>query len=75
MYTLVEIISDADGLVGLSSEYGRQLWSRCKVRKQHSCQECEQSFPVGSEMYRPITNGYNRMRRLCENCVQHGGIA
>lgn len=69
-YILVEILSD--GLVGLfSDEYGRQLWSECRVRKQHKCQECGLLFPAGSMMYRPVTNGYNRMQRLCGTCVRH----
>ena len=69
MYRLVEILGDE--LIGLSSRYGRQLWATVKVRKQHRCQHCEELFPVGSKMYCPITNGYNRMHRLCEDCIKH----
>lgn len=72
MYKLVDIL--ADGLVALSSEYGKQLWCSCKTRKEHKCQECEQLFSIGSAMYRPITNGYNRMQRLCEDCIRYLGI-
>lgn len=69
MYTLIKRLSD--DLVGLSSyDYGRQLWSKCKVRKQHRCRGCGKSFPVGSEMYRPITNKRNRMKRICEGCIR-----
>ena len=67
MYRLIKVLSD--GIVGLSSEFGRQLWCICKMHKQHECQECGQSFPIGAEMYRPLSNGFNRMRRLCKGCV------
>jgi hypothetical protein len=70
LYILVRTLSD--GLVGLSSyDYGRQLWSRCKTRKQHKCRVCGGLFPVGSTMYRPLTNKGNRMERICENCIRH----
>ncbi len=69
VYTLVQTLSD--GLVGLFSErYGRQLWSRCRMRKQHNCRGCKEVFSSGSQMYRPVTNGYNRMERLCEGCIR-----
>lgn len=67
-YRLVTVLSD--GLVGLSSEYGRQLWACCKMRKQHQCTVCKRPFPVGSKMYRPIGNSYNRMQRICEECIR-----
>lgn len=67
-YRLVAVLSD--GVVGLSSEYGRQLWACCKMRKQHICQVCKRSFAVGSEMYRPVGNSYNRMQRICEECIR-----
>jgi hypothetical protein len=67
-YILVKVLSD--GLVGLSSEeFGRQLWDRCRTRKTHECQVCHEWSGVGSQMYRPITNGYNRTHRICEDCV------
>lgn len=67
-YRLVTVLSD--GLVGLSSEYGRQLWASCKMRRQHKCEVCERSFPIGSKMYRPVKDDHNRMKRICEECVQ-----
>ena len=67
-YSLVTVLTD--GVVGLSSEeFGRQLWHRCSTRKVQECEMCHWKFGVGSRMYRPITNGYNRMQRLCEDCV------
>lgn len=69
MYRLVRVLSE--GLVGLSSEYGRQLWVVCKMRRQHECVGCGRSFSAGSEMYRPLTNLSNRARRFCGGCIQH----
>lgn len=69
MYKLVRVLSE--GLVGLSSEYGWQLWVICKVRKQHECVGCRKSFSAGSKMYRPLTNLSNRMRRLCGFCIRN----
>lgn len=68
MYRVVAILSD--GLVGLSSQYGRQLWACCKMRKEHKCQACKRVFTIGAEMYRPVGNSYNRMERICAECIQ-----
>jgi len=68
-YNLITI--PGEGLALLSSEkHGRQLWAQCKTRKTHKCHECDTTYPVGTEMYRPITNGYNRMQRICAQCIQ-----
>lgn len=52
------------------SEYGRQVWSRCKLRKHQGvkCAQCD--TPVGAEAFRPVTNRSNRMRRICTYCAQ-----
>ena len=68
MYRVVAVLSD--GLVGLSSQYGRQLWACCKMRKEHKCQMCERLFYSGSKMYRPVGNSRNRMQRICAECIQ-----
>jgi len=68
MYTLVSI--PGDGLALLSSaRYGQQLWVQCKTRKAHQCRECGLICSAGTVMYRPLTNGYNRMERVCVGCV------
>jgi hypothetical protein len=58
-------------LVGLSSQYGVQLWSAITLRKSKACFVCEIVMPRGAPAYRPITNGDNRMDRLCVRCVEH----
>ena len=59
-----------EGIVGLSSSYGDQMFVRSKIRKNNSCELCCASLKPGDQAYRPITNGYNRMHRLCVACVQ-----
>jgi hypothetical protein len=60
-----------DGLVGLTHPtYGEQLWVAGAVRKRgKECQDCKKMIPAGAMAYRPLTNGYNRMERLCVECV------
>jgi hypothetical protein len=55
------------GIAGLVSEYGKQLWSTGKCRKDFVCQITGKNIPKGSVAYRPITNGYNRMHRISED--------
>ncbi len=62
-YTLVKVIGE--GLVGLDHpEYGRQIWSRCKVRKIWDCKASEKRIRPGEGAWRPVTNGQNRMHRI-----------
>ena len=68
MYRLVTILL-ADGLIGLSSEYGRQLWCLAGVKKRVSCCECGVKFASGTKMYRPIHNAPNRGQRMCQDCA------
>ena len=68
-YSLITIPGDGLALL-FSGEYGRQLWVQCKMRKTHKCYECDATYPVGTGMYRPMTNGYNRMQRICAQCIQ-----
>jgi hypothetical protein len=67
-YTFVKRMND--DLVGLSSSHGQQLFTRARVRKHRACALCKRKILPGSLAYRPITNGYNRMHRLCVPCVQ-----
>jgi hypothetical protein len=58
-----------DGLVGLQSKYGIQLWSRTKLRKDSKCAVCEDPIAKGTTAFSPLTNDMNRMERVCEPCV------
>lgn len=58
------------GLVGLTSSHGQQLFTRGKLRKAKSCALCKFPLKPGTLAYMPVTNGYNRMHRLCVACVQ-----
>jgi len=57
------------GIVGLSSSHGRQLFVCGRLRKPKPCALCGVELKVGDRVYRPITNGYNRMHRLCVACI------
>jgi len=58
------------GLARISTdEYGAQLWTRRKLRKDNrGCVDCEQPIAKGAFAWGPLTNGYNRMHRLCHPC-------
>lgn len=60
-------------IVGIThARYGRQLWvlMGVPIRKPQECTICEQRFGPGStKMFRPVTNGYNRMERICQRCI------
>jgi hypothetical protein len=68
VYTFAKRLSAT--LVGLSSQYGEQLWAAITLRKNKDCFVCEIAMPRGGKAYRPITNGDNRMDRLCVSCVE-----
>jgi len=61
------------GLARISTdEYGAQLWTRRKLRKDnHGCVDCKQPIAKGTFAWGPLTNGYNRMQRLCHLCFTH----
>lgn len=67
-YRFVKRLSDE--LVGLASSHGQQLFNRRKLRKPRPCDLCEAGLKPGDRAYGPITNGYNRMHRLCVPCVK-----
>ena len=66
------VVRMSEGLVGADTECGRQMWVRTKsgTRKAHRCIVCQEPIPKGSLAYLPITNGYNRMVRVCVKCVE-----
>jgi hypothetical protein len=60
-----------DGLALITHfRFGQKLWALCKTRsrKTNECVLCGNT--VGSLSYRPITNGGNRMDRICVKCVE-----
>lgn len=67
VYHLVKTM--ADGVVGMRSVYGYQLFTRCKLRKPKKCAECGVDLRKGEEAFSPLTNAMNRMHRLCVPCV------
>lgn len=47
------------------SGYQKQnIWSKCKLRKPMKCYLSGEMMPAGTEVYRPITTGYNRGHRF-----------
>jgi hypothetical protein len=52
------------------SIFGRQCWTKAKitkrVRESRLCVMCK--GPLGNKAFRPITNGNNRMERICLEC-------
>jgi hypothetical protein len=46
------------------------LWSACRTRKEHKCHECGMALGKGTRVFRPITEGYRRMQRICTLCVR-----
>jgi len=59
-----------EGLVGMRShEHGMQLWTRGKARKVATCRCCESTIERSEVSWRPLTNGYNRMHRICDTCI------
>lgn len=60
-----------DSILRLESHlYGTQLWPTAKLRKSKSCAVCEKLILPKQTAYSPITNGYNRMARICWPCGQ-----
>ena len=53
----------------LGMRYGLQLWSIQKSRKAAPCRICDDTIEAGGWSYRPLTNGNNRMDRICVKCV------
>jgi len=69
MYQLRKVFNE--GFVGMWSPlYGKQFWTKCKLRKDPWCAMCETKLKKGDIAFRPQTNGGNRMVRICENCIK-----
>jgi hypothetical protein len=46
-------------------QFDGMLWTRCKLRKtMPDYWRCGAQIPKGKFAYRPLTNGYDRMKRL-----------
>ncbi len=41
-----------------------KLWARCKARKAGVCLRTRATYKPGTEVFRPMTNGKNRMKRI-----------
>jgi hypothetical protein len=54
-----------DGLVLLD----HQLWVECKMRKEHTCSQCEAQIDQREKAYRPLGNPMNRQERICLACI------
>ena len=52
-----------------SREFPPKMWTECTVRKYHRCVACNGNIKKGRRAYRPITNGNNRMDRICIACI------
>ena len=54
-----------EGLYSLEHiRWGRQLWTICKIRKDHKCVITGKLIKKGEQAYRPITDGGNRYERI-----------
>ena len=54
----------------LALDRQRTLWTACRVRKAHKCRDCRVDIRKGTNAFRPLTNGYGRMTRLCLRCLK-----
>ena len=63
MYRYIEMVSEQIHI--LTGRYGAQVWTR--GRKRGAPVECEvtgETIESGTECYRPVSNGMNRMHRI-----------
>jgi hypothetical protein len=65
----------AEGVVVLDHpKYGRTMWvtgktRRSRTRRAPNCEICKTELASGMLAWRPLTNGYNRMHRICVVCL------
>ena len=52
------------------ARYAGFVWALCKTRKSHKCYLCRGDMMKGTMVYRPITNGYDRPKRMCIHCME-----
>lgn len=67
-YKLVEKIND--DLFRISSIYGNQLFTKTTLRKKNVCAVCLCFLYSNDVAFKPITNGNNRMKRICQTCIE-----
>jgi len=49
---------------------GDLMWTLCCLRKSKRCFLCDSDLAPKMQAYRPITNGYDRMQRICLTCAE-----
>lgn len=66
------------GLIGVNAgQYGHQMWVFCIARPRNRralsdiCRLCDAPILKGQEVFRPMTNGYNRGHRIHVSCVDN----
>lgn len=47
----------------------RYVWCIGGTRKDHHCFACHRPIVKGERCYHPLSNGRDRMRRVCEACI------
>ena len=68
-YTFKKGLSDA--IIGLEHDtYGLQLWVHATLRKPKRCAIDKCEIPAKATAFSPLTNGYNRMHRICLACAE-----
>lgn len=66
-YLLYSLKQLSKGLYGLEHiKWGGQLWTICKVRKDHKCVITSKPIKKGEQAYRPITFSGNRYERIAK---------
>ncbi len=78
MSDYIKVIKVAEELYRIKHiRYWWQLWAKCKTRKilgnsgrPKTCAVTGNVISKGEFVYRPMTNGYNRMDRISEQGIQ-----
>lgn len=67
----VDLRNEGFGFMVTSGEGAtyQQPWTRAKLRKPSECERCRDPIAKGEHAWRPVTNQYNRMWRVCTPCV------
>ena len=68
VYRLVKTLGP--GLIGVDSEWGRQVFTERTLRKPSQCASCGVELPKGARAYGPLDNGMNRMHRVHRECIR-----
>lgn len=64
------LVDELGRLIVLESRgFPPKIWTECTVRKEHNCIVCDGKIVIGQRAHRPITNGNNRMHRICPDCI------